>query len=169
MGKEIKINCGVSMETTTKDRRQEIKDFLLEMTTQDNHATALPFFYVIRDLVIVGSCNHDSGANAEKTQDAYFEEDGNEVDEDEWDEETGYKRTTMLSWMDFRLFLTESDAKQHLEANRHRYTEKAHIYVKHIWRAPHLENFLNNLCKEYLGKETLEEAWNERRSDGTKK
>ena len=43
------------------------------------------------------------------------------------------------------MFLTDSDAKNHLKINGHNYTSEAYTYVKYCFRAPALEEFLNAL------------------------
>lgn len=54
------------------------------------------------------------------------------------------------------LFLTKSEAKQHLEKNSHHYSDKAHIFAMTAWRAPKMERLMkiletfdwNSLIKE---------------------
>ena len=48
------------------------------------------------------------------------------------------------------MFLTETDAKRHLELNHYHYSPDAHTYVKHVWRAPRTEAFLRALF-DYFG------------------
>lgn len=48
------------------------------------------------------------------------------------------------------MFLLQSDAKKHLEANRHHYSNEAIVYCKHAWRSPRQKQFFNAL-KEMVG------------------
>lgn len=61
-------------------------------------------------------------------------------------------------WQERGMFLTESDAKEHFESNNYHYHSKAHIFISHSWRAPKLQGFLDDLCKIFLGQETLQQA-----------
>lgn len=54
------------------------------------------------------------------------------------------------------LFFTKAEAKQHLENNRHHYSDKAHTFAMTAWRAPKMERLMkiletfdwNSLIKE---------------------
>jgi len=52
-------------------------------------------------------------------------------------------------WEERGMFLTETDAKNHLKANYYHYSEDAHTYVKHSWRAPDLKKFFQALYKYF--------------------
>lgn len=43
------------------------------------------------------------------------------------------------------LFLTKREAKEHLEQNKHHYTEKAHTFAMTAWRSPTVERLLEIL------------------------
>lgn len=60
--------------------------------------------------------------------------------------EVYYQKKT---WKESGVFLTETDAMAHLKANSHHYSDDAHTYVHHIWRAPELENFIRCLFKYF--------------------
>jgi len=47
------------------------------------------------------------------------------------------------------MFLTEKDAKEHLSRNNYHYSDWAHTYVKHAWRADYLEEFFKALFKHF--------------------
>lgn len=55
------------------------------------------------------------------------------------------------------MFLFEEDAENHLQANSYRYPKGAHIYCKHVWRAPMTESFI----KEAMTAKLLEEIKDE--------
>ena len=84
-----------------------IKDFLMQISTQNNRGTRFPYYYVIMDI----------------------NKEGEEV-------ERG-------------MFLTETDAKKHLEHNHYHYSENAHTFIKHVWRAPELEAFFEALFSHF--------------------
>lgn len=44
-------------------------------------------------------------------------------------------------------FLTMKSAEEHLQANKHHYHEKAHIFVSYAWRNPELEKLLEIIEK----------------------
>jgi len=130
-----------------------IKEFLSDMAQQDNRATAFPYFYIIRDedSVCVGRDSDDS-------QDTYCDEDYDEItyrdedydtlSEEEYDKLPEKERTKLYLkkvWVEKGMFLTEKDAKLHLKINHYHYTENAHTYVKHSWRAGDLKDFLKAL------------------------
>ena len=138
-----------------------IMDFLKEMGTQNNRFTASPFFYQIRtrkDVVAVdGSEDHyeyfvDDTCEEEVYGDELEEdEDKNEELSDDRDEnENGKVKWThtipMQKAYEYKgMFLTESDAKQHLKLNHYHYSSDACTYVDHAWRAYGLEEFLKAL------------------------
>ena len=47
------------------------------------------------------------------------------------------------------MFLTETDANDHLRRNKHHYSKDAATYVEHAWRAPELEQFLKALLEYF--------------------
>lgn len=131
-------------ENNNKNTLGEIIEFLTEMSSQNNRGTAFPYYYVILDKKKV-SCD--------ASQSDYYlllDEDYVEIDEEDFDEETCHRWYYQEIDVEHGMFLTEIDAKEHLEANSHHYSNKATTYVKCSWRAPHLENFFNNLF-EFFG------------------
>ena len=48
-------------------------------------------------------------------------------------------------WKEKNMFLFADEAAQHLKANSHHYSNEAHVYCKHAWRAPKTEAALNSL------------------------
>ena len=48
------------------------------------------------------------------------------------------------------MFLLREDAVKHLENNRHRYSDTAHVYCQHAWRCPEQEEFLKALGEKYF-------------------
>ncbi len=56
-----------------------------------------------------------------------------------------YRDFDGAEWREDGLFFTDSGAKNHLKANRHRYPAEAHTYVKHIFRAPEMEKLFETL------------------------
>jgi hypothetical protein len=150
---------------------QIIREFLEKMSTQDNRATAFPFYYVIRTAdwrVTEDGYGGDGGDEGSDTKTVYVLEDSHEcqLSQEEYDKlpETSddakpdddmgckedYKEVFMARiWREEGIFFTETDAKGHLERNSYHYSPGAHTYVKHVWRAPELERFLLALFKTY--------------------
>lgn len=145
--------------------KKKIIDFLEKIANQDNRITAAPYFYVIRTSVEVPAyegCGDRVYWYSPEDPEIRFEsieeyiEHAKEYecysDMDEEDKEKFNNRMETIewdltkvevsdSWQERGMFLTETDAKRHLEANRHHYSDDAHTYVKHAWRAPELEEF----------------------------
>lgn len=130
-------------------RLKIIKDFLTEYKNQDNRGTCFPIYYTIADYETLFFPDSDGEP---------FFYDGEEVlDYKE------YKATDDITLEEFKkmpevfygqkketivrkgIFLTESDAEEHLKNNKHHYSAKAHTYVCHAWRAPKLAAFLEAL------------------------
>lgn len=129
-----------------------IKEFLTKMSTQDNRATEFPYFYVIRDRIFreapMNACDE---IRFRYEENYYFSRD--EIVEDLASyglEENQLKRELSrirevgikFDWKASGMFLTESDAENHLKANQHHYSSEAHTYIEHAWRAPELKEFL---------------------------
>lgn len=155
-----KENMEISKDNKTKADLKEkseriIKDFLTEMATQDNRATAFPYFYVIRDKAKVPAYDgcgedteyrwNDETYDSMEELEAYWTENdftAAEIEEARNDvEEYEYK----YEWIQKHMFLTEKDAEDHLRRNHYHYSKDAHTYVDHAWRAPYLEDFLKAL------------------------
>ena len=147
-----------------------IKGFLAQMTSQDNRATAFPYFYVIRTANWIVSCDGyaNSGDDGNGVREVYVNKDDgeDELTPAEWEKipedgvsETGCEKdmydclTLQRVWEEKCLFLTEVDAERHLRLNAYHYSKDAHTYVKHAWRAPDLEEFVTALFKYFEIKE----------------
>lgn len=138
---------------------QIIKAFLQKMAEQDNRATASPFYYVIRTKVEEEAPLH----NCDKKVLYWNEENFDSLDElIAYLDENGYSDeeiadATLLAgqsgikyrWVRKGMFLTESDAEAHLQANHYHYSADAHTYVEHAWRAPELTRFVNALMEHF--------------------
>ena len=147
-----------------------IKDFLTQMATQSNRGTADIFYYVIRDKtrrltkdgcgeITVYADAQDDYREFESKED--FAKQSREDDEDITDDEidTAWDNLEELSFTtvyeEKGLFLTETDAEDHLRQNRHHYSYDAYTYVKHAWRAPELKNFFKALFEHFK----VEKTW----------
>jgi hypothetical protein len=138
---------------------QHIKEFLTKMRAQDNRATAFPFYYVIRteveDMAPVENCDYtrwywqDSSYESLEAIEKYCKE--NDYTEKEIStakreaQEYGVKKR----WDKRGMFLTETDAINHLKLNYYHYSHNAHNFVEHAWRAPELSEFFNNLFEYF--------------------
>ena len=154
-----------------------IKNFLQEMASQDNRLTATPFYYVIRSAIYVasyhsGEGDRDTYVNNEDSEDTLIVNSGenaidnfreqykdyeefNKMDDEEIethleDNYTMYSETK--TWEERNMFLTEKDAERHLRLNHYHYSQDAHTYIKHAWRAPDLEAFFKALFKYFIDK-----------------
>lgn len=52
-------------------------------------------------------------------------------------------------WVESGVFFTDEEAKSHLARNAHHYSSDACTYVKHAWRAPEFEKFVNALFEHF--------------------
>lgn len=161
----------------TKEKKI-IVDFLNEIATQNNRSTAFPIYYTIQDKKAVRSGeDYDYAEKLTKYQLQYDDDYEQWLDYEQYitflrmtpyqrREEYGYDREIDSDWDDesdicyeihyFQweeehkgMFLTEKDAKAHLESNYYHYHADARTYVHHAWRAPYLEEFIEALFKEY--------------------
>ena len=136
-----------------------ITKFLEQMAVQDNRSTAAPYFYTIRDEEEY-QCDPDNATSTKVYWDAedyaYMEELQSSLIESGYDEAeatvemqgaTEYGVGTR--WVQNKMFLTETDAEDHLRSNKHHYTDKAHTYVNHAWRAPKLTRFMKALFTHF--------------------
>lgn len=133
-----------------------IKTFLTEMATQDNRGTASPFYFVIRSkkhqLVPIDcgekatfSYRGEMYSSEEEIRDIFGEDKVAADAAVSEAEEFGLKEY----WEEHCMFLTESDAKSHLNKNHYHYSDDAHIYVKHCWRAPAIKDFFESLNRHF--------------------
>jgi hypothetical protein len=154
------------------DNKETIVKFLTAMSTQDNRATAFPIYYVIRtaEWMITdedygcgdggdsGSCQRIRYVCNDCHEEVISEEEFNKLPETEEDltdeqrdsedqadqmtQEDYTRHCEARIWREKGLFLTDTDAKEHLRRNSYHYSKDAHTYVHHVWRAPELEEFL---------------------------
>jgi hypothetical protein len=147
---------------------ENIKIFLTKMKNQDNRSTAFPYFYVIRSSKLVIS---DPDYISDEVK--YYHPDYDDLTWDTEEEFIDYLRYDLIEepyeesyidlelknlrkiyfakiWEEHGMFLTEEDAENHLKSNSYHYSQDAHTYVKHAWRAPELKNFFDNLL-DYFG------------------
>ncbi len=154
-------------------KEDTIKQFLTKMSEQDNRSTAAPYFYVIRTSKKVpaySGCGefieyydpedpeeiYDSIEEYITKQKEYQEyEEMLDVEKEDFDlkmEDIEYELEKVElnhEWEEKGMFLTETDAKEHLRRNYYHYSKDAHTYVKHSWRAPELEEFLKALFEHF--------------------
>jgi hypothetical protein len=142
---------------------ENIKNFLTKMKTQDNRSTAFPYFYVIRSskLVItdpdyitdeIKYYHPDYDDLTWNTEEEFIDYLRYGLSEEAYEESyidlelKNLKKIYFVKiWEEHGMFLTEDDAKNHLESNYYHYSSDAHTYVKHSWRAPEMTEFLKNL------------------------
>jgi hypothetical protein len=142
--------------------------FLKKMKEQNNRSTASPYFYVIRsskliitdpdyysDEVKYYHSDYDNLTwNTEEEFIEYLRHDLSEAPYSEAYIELEVEKLKKLyfikTWEEHGMFLTEEDAENHLKSNNYHYSHDAHTYVKHAWRAPELQKFLDNLMN-YFG------------------
>ena len=151
--------------TEKRDISQEDIEFLkklqLEMNTQDTTGTADPRFWVIKGSEsVINNDNPDElclqvdGSTVTSTTEetVKYTEDGEEEYEDlstqevnEFLANNGYD-DTMIIGISIRpfmypntMFLTEKEAREHLERNYYHYSEDAHTYCMVAWRSPEVE------------------------------
>jgi len=142
---------------------ETIIKFLKQMSTQKNRGTAFPYFFTIR------TSRWAATVEGSQEKDEYYSEDNEEMDpknilEDECEndelsadpeenkdgkEKWAMKVPVTKAWENKGIFLTETDAKDHLRLNHYHYSKDAHTYVDHAWRAPELEAFLLALFKHF--------------------
>lgn len=153
------------------EQEKTIKEYLTAIKKQNNRATAPPYFFVIRDErwirsdgggdegpgdaeKIIWNCIHDPEMSLEsekavieyilESDDNLTEDDAMQALRDEWEEVS-----IVRIWRKRCMFLTETDANEHLRKNRYHYSENAHTYIDHAFRAPELENFLKALFEHF--------------------
>ena len=143
------------------DKLNNIKAFLQEMATQDNRCTAAPYFYTIRDTVRIYGVDSDYDSDGciftdPDIDDACFETYDEYLKCCEDDEDYKPKEEDDLQLTHFKyqyvfkgMFLTESAAKKHLELNKHKYSDKAVVYVDHAFRSPELKQFFFDLFEHF--------------------
>ena len=130
-----------------------IKDFLTEYKTQYRRGNAMPVYYTIMDYYtcfVQDRCGephlYEDGKMLNYAD--YCKENGYLLSEDEFSE----LPDVVYGFMEERsyqrgVFLTESDAEEHLQKNYYHYSPKAHTFVDTVFRAPKLEAFLKTLIE----------------------
>ena len=168
--KEVSSLLEILNET---DNEQVIKKFLNKIAQQDNRCTAAPYFYVIRTKVkrpaydgcgeVVEyydpedpECTFDSVEDyIQKRKEWSGYDEMLDIEKEEFDEKMESaeydleKIESSYEWEEKGMFLTEDDAKSHLKSNHYHYSEDAHTYVKHSWRAPELTKFFRALYAHF--------------------
>jgi hypothetical protein len=135
-----------------------IKEFLQQMASQNNRGTAAPYFYVIRERKKLPAPLENSDVSFFYSPDAnkkfYDWEDVEKFINENSDD--GYSIKDFLEYgeqeisIEHGMFLTFTDAENHLKKNYYHYDDDAYIYAKHAWRAPELKGFLKSLFS-YFG------------------
>jgi len=148
------MDKNITTTEPTITNEEIIKNFLTKMATQNNRGTASPFFYVIRteveDPAPIENCDftkwywNDSSFHSKKAMENMMVELGYADDIEEQMKEA-HEYGIKKRWEQKGLFLTEDDAKRHLEINHYHYSDNAHTYVDHAWRAPELAGFFKAL------------------------
>ena len=142
-----------------------IKTFLQKMVDQDNRATAFPFFYVIRtevkDPAPLDNCDEtmwyvqDSSYSSLDELKQSLKDNGYGKEDVEYIIKEAVEYGIKKRWEKRGMFLTETDAENHLKLNHYHYSSNAHTYVEHAWRAPELSEFFNSLLQHFkIEKET---------------
>ena len=128
------------------NNKRIIKEFLQKMNSQDNRCTAAPYFYVIRTQVEIPSPTY----NCDYTRFYWNSESYDNLEDipEEYRHEA-HEYGVTKGWENKGMFLTEEDAEDHLKKNHYHYSDNAHTYVSHAWRAPRLNEFFMALFDEY--------------------
>lgn len=131
-----------------------IKDFLTEIKTQYRRGNRAPVYFTIMD--------YDTEFVHDRSGEPYLyqPDDGKMVSYYDYRREN--EKTTLEEFLSLPdivygfmqargfqrgMFLTESDAEEHLRKNYYHYSPKAHTFVDTIYRAPKLEAFLSALME----------------------
>ncbi|MDD2772729.1 MAG: hypothetical protein PHP45_03425 [Elusimicrobiales bacterium] len=141
------------MEIEKAQSEATIKAFLQQMSTQDNRGTGFPIFYVIRTSTWKPTDEERTGGESK----IIWWDSGNEMEYSEAKyaklpdaRKSKCERVCVeKTWREEGLFLTETDAKGHLTQNHYHYSDDAHTFVKHAFRAPELERFLTALFQYF--------------------
>ena len=98
---------------SSEEAMEFLRELITEYNTQDNRATASPYFFVIRDPMPL---------------------DPEEEDEDEEGVTVEVKQKNV--------FLTQKAIDKHMKDNHYHYSSAAYAYLDHAWRNPELEKLL---------------------------
>lgn len=144
-----------------------LTDFMTRINTQDNWATASPYYYVIRSSHWrVAHGDFTSGetricrVDFEGDPTTFYskeefvkwfkeynsdlegtDEEINKLADEKYEELSEY--TEEKYYEEEGCFLTEEAANKHLELNHYHYSEDSHVYLKHAFRNPELMDLLN--------------------------
>ena len=141
-----------------------IRKFLNQMASQDRRATADIFYYVIRDKIQYQSdpenCDEKRYYQDDETYNSKYDlakelfRMGCEKEEVERKLRNAHEYGISYRWENKQMFLTETDAKDHLRLNHYHYSPDAYVYICHAWRAPELLEFFKCLFDFFdIGKE----------------
>ena len=138
-----------------------IKKFLNQMSSQDNRGTASPYYYTIRDkrkVAAVQGCGDGVEYHCHEDETTFDSREAAKQYylENEYTAEVAEKEAEALNEFEYKwesfdrgMFLTETDAKEHLRRNYYHYHKDACTYVAHSWRAPELKEFFTALFKYF--------------------
>ena len=158
-----------------EEAKKFVQGFMKEINEQNNRCTATPYFYVIRtaewvasyhegegDRVIVthdcetvatAECKDDVLVDVRKHCKEYYDDEDIDFEKmDDWDFESFLEDKEysffweVQTWREECCFFTDTEAKAHLKANHYHYSEDAHTYVKHFWRAPGVKKFFESVA-----------------------
>lgn len=156
-----------------------LRDLQLELNTQDDDSQAAPRFWTVGDYQCV-ECNDGNEErysvylpnagesheinyflldNEELAYEALeaFKEIGCEDSAHEWileyydDGASLHPEKKKHFIRENTMFLTKSEAKQHIKSNHYHYTDEAHTYAMTAWRAPKVEKLLKILSEFDFG------------------
>lgn len=151
----------------TENDLKAAKELAIRLKTQDNRSTALPICFQLQDVEakrafgqgdFVIFTDHDGGEwigdseediirqilevrreDIEECEPEAFDEEEARLEGEIYEEVKGDCYEMDYEFVTKRVFLTEEAAKNHLNANKHHYSDKARIYVDHFWRDPEME------------------------------
>lgn len=151
----------------------DIDEFIKEYFEQDNCGTAYPIYFTIRDVEWIPSYWPEEGDRFTYVKDGEISESADSLsglllklkaNEDyEWhdlisttfsssfdadyftEKNGGHIFAEKKSWKEQNMFLLKSEAHEHLKANAHHYSDEAHVFCHHAWRAPRQEKFFEAL------------------------
>lgn len=148
---------------------KKAKELALRLTTQDNRGTRTPIWFLLQDIKEVRAFDSGDhllysdldgeiwrGDNEDDIVKQILDYETDYIEFDDLSEEEKDKKEAELEeeirervegesyemeyeFVTKQIFLTEEAAKNHLEANKHHYSDKARIYVDHAWRDPEIE------------------------------
>jgi len=128
-----------------------LKQFIQDVDSQDNRATAKPYFYVIRDTETVAAPEGhgdeirymwDGDVMTKESVEEHLREfDDTKTIQDLLDDGTIEEFDVMTQYItpeNHNIFFTEKACHEHMESN-HYHFRKPHSYIRHAWRNPEIE------------------------------